>query len=94
MFANYSLGTEHIESVRLMRGKSGVHLDNKEQAIFEYCFSRDGKKVPLSEVTLLLLLDADHVEEAQTHRASAHARDTSPTSLDSEYIVCSFSLML
>jgi hypothetical protein len=82
-YANYPLGTEHIKSVRLMKGKNGIHLDNKDQALFEHCFSSGNKLV--AELCILLVLDVDHIEEAQAHCAHMRRCDTSPTDL--EYVV-------
>ena len=81
-FANYPLGTEHIESLRLLKGKNGIHLDNMEHAILEYCLSTDKKKFTAPDLNLMLLLDPDYVDKAQAHRASVHARDASPINLN------------
>ena len=73
-YANYPLGTDQVESVRLMKGKSGIYLDNKEHAILEHCLSPDRKKLAVTELSILLVLDIDHVEAAQAHRISASSQ--------------------
>lgn len=70
-----------------MKGKNGIHLDNKEHTILEHCLTTDKKKFTMPELSLMLLIDPDHVEEAHAHRASMHARRAS-SDPDSEYTVC------
>ncbi|KAH8991703.1 hypothetical protein EDB92DRAFT_1945769 [Lactarius akahatsu] len=82
-YKNYPLSIDNIKSVRRMKGKSGVHLDNKEHAILEYCLTKDGKKLALTELNLMLVLDGDHIEAAQAHQDSAPHAD-----LDSESVHC------
>jgi hypothetical protein len=50
-----------------MKGKSGIHLDNQEHAILEHCLSSDGKKLAAPELNLMLMLNPDHIKEAQVH---------------------------
>jgi len=67
-----------------MKGKNGIHLDNKEHAILEHCLSLNRTKLAATELNLMLLLDVDHVENAQVHRKSAHThQNTSHTGLES-----------
>ncbi|KAH8979167.1 hypothetical protein EDB92DRAFT_1981233 [Lactarius akahatsu] len=70
-YMDYPLSIDNIESVRLMRGRSGVHLDNREHAILEYCLTSNGTKRAVTELNLMLVLDRDHVEAAKAHRDSA-----------------------
>ena len=84
-FASFPLGTEHVVSVRLMKGKSGIHLDNKEHAILEHCLSPNRKKLAGAELSILLVLDIDHVEAVQAHAHQANTRGKAD--LDSEYSV-------
>ncbi|KAF8274174.1 hypothetical protein EI94DRAFT_1794389 [Lactarius quietus] len=68
-FANYPLCPENVESVRLIKGPDKGF---------------DGKKVPkMTELNIMLVLDVDHYNEAQTHRASHNA---SPTDPDLEHV--------
>ena len=71
-YLNYPLDIENIVSVRLSKGKNGIHLDNKEHAILEHCFNPDGK---LAKTTLIimLLLDAEYLKKATAHRAAVKA---------------------
>jgi hypothetical protein len=85
--ANYPLGVEHVKSVRLMKGKNGIHLDNKEHAILEHCLSLDRKKLSGPELSLMLVLDPDYIEEAEAHQDSTCACKTSPANPDLDYIV-------
>ncbi|SRR6266702_4866916 len=55
-----------------MKGKNGIHLDNKEHAILEHCLSLNRTKLAATKLNLILLLDVDHVENTQVHRKSAH----------------------
>jgi len=67
-----------------MKGKNGIHLDNKEHAILEHCLSPDRTKLAATELNLMLLLDVDHVKNAQVHRKSAHThQNTSHAGLES-----------
>ncbi|KAF8259280.1 hypothetical protein EI94DRAFT_1707232 [Lactarius quietus] len=77
---NYPLGMENVESVRLMKGRNSIHLDNEDQAIFEHCFSNVNKLV--TELCVLLVLDEKYVNEARAHIACMRARDISPTDLE------------
>jgi hypothetical protein len=76
---NYPLHVEHIKSVRLIMGRNGIHLDNKEHAILEYCHLAKGGKIA-SILNIMLLLDVDHYEKAKAHRqnggANAQLEDT------------------
>lgn len=84
-FASFPLGTEHVVSVRLMKGKSGIHLDNKEHAILEHCLSPNRKKLAGTELSILLVLDIDHVEAVQAHTHQANTQGKAD--LDLEYSV-------
>jgi hypothetical protein len=44
-YKDYPLGIVNMESVRLMKGKNGIHLDNKEHAILEHCVSPKDHKI-------------------------------------------------
>lgn len=68
-----------------MKGKSGIHLDNKEHVILEHCLSPDRKKLAAAELNILLVIDVDHVEaaKAHTHQASMPIQEkASSTDLD------------
>jgi hypothetical protein len=70
-----------------MRGKNGIHLDDKEHAILEHCLNPDITK----ELNLMLLLDVEYVEEAHAHRAAsgaAHDASCDASHLDLESVVC------
>lgn len=67
-FMDYPLDAEHIVSVRLMKGNSGIHLDNRDHAILEHCLSPDGTKLLKPPLNILVLLDAEHLRKAKAHR--------------------------
>ena len=67
-FMNYPLGIQNVASVRLRRGKSGVHLDNKEHAILSHCLAFDKTKLATAQLGLNLIIDIDHWREAKAHR--------------------------
>ncbi|SRR6266571_3912325 len=73
-FMNYPLDVRHIVSVRLIKGRSGIYLDNKDHAILEHCLSPDGSKLTATMLDIMLLLDVDHYEKAQAHRKSTNAQ--------------------
>ena len=67
-FMNYPLGIQNVASVWLRRGKSGIHLDNKEHAILSHCLAFDKTKLATAQLGLNLVIDIDHWREAKAHR--------------------------
>ncbi|KAH9007878.1 hypothetical protein EDB83DRAFT_2681679 [Lactarius deliciosus] len=91
LFLDYPLESEHVESVRLVKGRSGVHLDNKEHAILEHCLNSDGpragtksksKSLPTS-LSVMLVIDVNHYKKAKAHKTfqeTAQVKDQGPLS--------------
>ena len=70
---DYPLDPEHIESVRLLKGNNGIHLDNRDHAILEHCLSPDKSRLLKPPLNILVLLDAGHLRRAKAHRDMATA---------------------
>ncbi len=51
-----------------MKGKNGIHLDNKEHAILEHCVGPNGDKLIATELNIVFFIDPDHLECAEAHR--------------------------
>ncbi|KAI9447150.1 hypothetical protein BJY52DRAFT_1228425 [Lactarius psammicola] len=68
LYANYPLTIANVESVWLMKGKNGIHLDNKEHAILEHCVGPNGNKLKANELNTLFFIDSDHLGCAEAHR--------------------------
>jgi hypothetical protein len=81
-YMDYSLNVEHIVSVRLMKGKNGIHLDNRDHAILEHCLSPDGTKLSTTMLDIMLLIDAEHLKKARVHRNITNAQ------LEDQQMVC------
>ena len=51
-----------------MKGKNGIHLDNKEHAVLEHCVSATGNKLLATELNIVFFIESDHLESAEAHR--------------------------
>jgi hypothetical protein len=69
-YKSYPLGIENLESVRLMKGKNGIHLDNQEHVILEHCVSPKDNKVLATELNILFFIESDYLECAEAHCAN------------------------
>lgn len=81
-FTDFPLYVENIESVRLIKGRSGIFLDNKEHVILEHCINSDGSKLIATSLDIMLLLDVEHFKAAKAHRSKSDAQ------LEDEDMVC------
>jgi hypothetical protein len=70
----YSLNLEHIVSVWLMKGKNGIHLDNRDHTILKHCLSPKGTKLSMMMLDIMLLIDAKHQKKAKVHWDIANAQ--------------------
>jgi hypothetical protein len=75
LYQDYPLGIANVELVWPMKGKNGIHLDNKEHAILEHCVnlkvSKQGpnsSKPDTMELNIVLFIDSDHLEGAEAHQ--------------------------
>lgn len=66
-YQGYPLGIANLESVRLNRGKNGIHLDDKEHVILEHCVDLKRNKLLAKELGVVIFIDSDHLECAEAH---------------------------
>lgn len=56
-----------------MKGRNGIHLDNKEHAILEHCVGSNGNKLSnkslATELNIIFFIESDHLECAKAHHA-------------------------